>query len=64
MGSLGVIGGRVPVLLGEGALKEVGNDDQVGLAENIGALDGLGAEGEDVVDPENSFFGGAGPGNI
>lgn len=27
-------------------------------------MNGLGGEGEDVVDPENGFFGGPGPGNV
>jgi len=52
------------------AEEEVGHEDAVlvvlivGVGEDVGALQGLRREAEDVVDDENGAFGVGGPGRI
>ena len=48
---------RVPRDVGRFALEPVGHEDFVFLAEDIGALEGLREEPEDVVDEEDGFLG-------
>ena len=51
------------------AMEEIGHEDLVlvggiGVGEDVGALDGLGAVAEDVVDDENGGGGGGGAGGV
>ncbi len=50
-------------------MEKVGHEDlvlmgRVGVSEDVGALDGLRAEAEDVVDDENGGGGGGGAGGV
>lgn len=51
------------------ALEEVWHEDLVlvvlvGVGEDVGALEGLGTEAEDVIDDEDGRGGGGGPGGV
>lgn len=51
------------------AVEEIGHEDLVlvvlvGVGEDIGALEGLGFEAEDVVDDEDGGGGGGGTGGV
>lgn len=63
-----VVGGRVPLVRGGLALEPVGDQHAVlllaGLGEDIGALDGLGEEAEDVHDDEDALLGVGGAGGV
>lgn len=59
--------GRIPGDVGGGAFEEIGHEDLVlvvfvAMGEDVGALDGLRPEAEDVVDDQDALFsvGGAG----
>lgn len=51
------------------ALEEIGDEDLilvrfVRMREDVGALQGLWPEAEDVVDDQDGFFGGGGAGGV
>ena len=60
---------RVPADVGRRALEKVGYEDAVrvllvAVGEDVGALDGLREEAEDVVDYEDCARGGGGAGGV